>query len=215
MVSAPVREIVKPHLDAFQRSHIGRNRARWCNPLDSFINLRLPPSTIYQLSLCLSIFHQSLLSFCRCSLVLPLHNPPSCPPIPNPHHHALDIENLHHASAWHLDDLAPTHIVNPNRKCHLPHFAEHFHLCSRTRPSESTRAEDGQPRAGAAKTHVHRVRVVARSASRVELDVTERLAQAWAIAPTGESIRLPRDEPSRHQVVLTGGAGRWRIASVR
>ena len=58
-------------------------------------------------------------------------------------------------------------------------------------------------------------RVVARSASHVELDVTERLAQAWAVAPTGESTRLPRDEVSRHRVVLTGDAGRWRIASVR
>ena len=59
-------------------------------------------------------------------------------------------------------------------------------------------------------------RVVARSAFRVELDVTERLAQAWAVAPTGESTRLPRDEASRHRVVLTGDdAERWRIASVR
>ena len=58
-------------------------------------------------------------------------------------------------------------------------------------------------------------RVVAREESRVELEVAERLARAWAVAPTGESIRLPRDGTSRHRVVLTGGAGRWRIASVR
>jgi hypothetical protein len=58
-------------------------------------------------------------------------------------------------------------------------------------------------------------RVVARAADRVELDVTEQLAQAWAVGPTDESVRLPRDEVSRHRVVLTGGAGRWRIASVR
>ena len=58
-------------------------------------------------------------------------------------------------------------------------------------------------------------RVVTRSASRVELDVADRLAQAWAVAPSGESTRLPRDEVSRHRVVLTGDAGRWRIASVR
>ena len=58
-------------------------------------------------------------------------------------------------------------------------------------------------------------RVVARSASHVELDVTERLARTWAVGPTGESTRLPRDEVSRHRVVLTGGAGRWQIASVR
>lgn len=58
-------------------------------------------------------------------------------------------------------------------------------------------------------------RVVARSASRVELDVADRLAPAWAVAPSGESTRLPRDEVSRHRVVLTGDAGRWRIASVQ
>ena len=58
-------------------------------------------------------------------------------------------------------------------------------------------------------------RVVARAATRVELDVTEHLARAWAVGPTDESIRLPRDETSRHRVVLAGGAGRWRIASVR
>lgn len=58
-------------------------------------------------------------------------------------------------------------------------------------------------------------RVVERAASRVELDVTERLARTWAVAPTGESIRLPRDEASHQRVVLTGGPGRWRIASVR
>ena len=58
-------------------------------------------------------------------------------------------------------------------------------------------------------------RAVARADSRVELEVTERLARAWAVAPTGDSIRLPRDEASRHRIVLTGGVGRWRIASVR
>lgn len=57
-------------------------------------------------------------------------------------------------------------------------------------------------------------RVVARTTSRVELDVTERVAPAWAASPAGELIRLPRDEPSRHRVVLTGGTGRWQIASV-
>jgi hypothetical protein len=58
-------------------------------------------------------------------------------------------------------------------------------------------------------------RVVARSESRVELDVTERVARTWAVAPTGESTPLPRDQLSRHRVVLTGSDGRWRIASVR
>ena len=58
-------------------------------------------------------------------------------------------------------------------------------------------------------------RVVARSAARVELDVTERLARTWAVGPTDETTLLPRDETSRRRVILTGGAGRWRIASVR
>jgi len=58
-------------------------------------------------------------------------------------------------------------------------------------------------------------RVVARTASRVELDVTERLARTWAVGPTGESTRLPRDEITRHHIVLTGEARHWQIASVR
>ena len=58
-------------------------------------------------------------------------------------------------------------------------------------------------------------RVVAREPARVELDVTERVARTWAVDPTGAATRLPRDESSRHRVVLTGGSGRWRIASVR
>ena len=58
-------------------------------------------------------------------------------------------------------------------------------------------------------------RVVARNRAQVELDVTERLGRAWAAATTGESTALPRDQVSRHRVVLTGSAGRWRIASVR
>ena len=58
-------------------------------------------------------------------------------------------------------------------------------------------------------------RVVTRATSRVELDVSERLARSWAVGPTGESVRLPRDEASRHRIVLTGGVGRWQIASVR
>jgi hypothetical protein len=58
-------------------------------------------------------------------------------------------------------------------------------------------------------------RVVARAAERVELDVRERLAPTWAVSHTGIATPLPRDELSRHRVVLTGGAGHWRIASVR
>lgn len=61
----------------------------------------------------------------------------------------------------------------------------------------------------------HECRVVARAAARVELEVTERLTPAWAVGPTGDAVRLPRDRFSRHRVVLAGGVGRWRIASVR
>ncbi len=57
-------------------------------------------------------------------------------------------------------------------------------------------------------------RVVVRTDSRVELEVAERVAPAWAVGPAG-ATRLPRDELSRHRVVLDAGDGRWRIASVR
>jgi hypothetical protein len=57
-------------------------------------------------------------------------------------------------------------------------------------------------------------RVVARWAGRLELDVTEHLAPAWIVSEDGASRRLPRDRPRRHHVILTGRAGRWRIASV-
>jgi hypothetical protein len=58
-------------------------------------------------------------------------------------------------------------------------------------------------------------RVVARSSGRVELDVTERLARAWAVSEVGDARRLPRDQFTRHRITLVGGAGRWRIDSVR
>lgn len=58
-------------------------------------------------------------------------------------------------------------------------------------------------------------RVVAREPERVELDVADRLAQTWAVGPDGAATRLPSDELSHHHVVLTGGPGRWQIASVR
>jgi hypothetical protein len=57
-------------------------------------------------------------------------------------------------------------------------------------------------------------RVVHRSDERVELDVVERLASAWVVSELGKVTRLPRDGFDRHRVVLTGGTGRWRIASV-
>jgi hypothetical protein len=58
-------------------------------------------------------------------------------------------------------------------------------------------------------------RVVARSSERIELDVAERLAPSWVVSDSGESRRLPRDGTTSRRVVLTGGVGRWRIASVR
>ena len=57
-------------------------------------------------------------------------------------------------------------------------------------------------------------RVVVRTDSRVELEVAERVAPAWAVCPAG-ATRLPRDELSRHRVVLDAAEGPWRIASVR
>jgi hypothetical protein len=58
-------------------------------------------------------------------------------------------------------------------------------------------------------------RAVVRAPGRVELDVTERLAPAWAVSETGAQWRLPRDRFSRHRVVLAGSEAGWRIASVR
>ena len=57
-------------------------------------------------------------------------------------------------------------------------------------------------------------RVIARSADRVELDVIDRLAPSWVISELGVVTRLPRDGFNRRRVTLTGGPGRWRIASV-
>jgi hypothetical protein len=57
-------------------------------------------------------------------------------------------------------------------------------------------------------------RVVARSSGRVELQVSERLAPSWVVSEAGAARRLPRDGSTTHWVVLTGGDGRWRIASV-
>ena len=58
-------------------------------------------------------------------------------------------------------------------------------------------------------------RVVASSSGRVELQVSERLAPSWVVSEAGAARRLPRDGSTTRRVVLTGGDGRWRIASVR
>lgn len=57
-------------------------------------------------------------------------------------------------------------------------------------------------------------RVVDRSAERIELQVSERLAPSWVVSESGESRRLPQDGWTSRRVVLTGVDGRWRIASV-
>ncbi|MFL6089846.1 MAG: hypothetical protein ACJ71Z_06880 [Aeromicrobium sp.] len=57
-------------------------------------------------------------------------------------------------------------------------------------------------------------RVIRRSAGQVKLDVTDRLASAWVVSEDGTARRLPRGALARHRIVLTGGAGAWKIASV-
>jgi hypothetical protein len=57
-------------------------------------------------------------------------------------------------------------------------------------------------------------RAVSRRPGRVELDVSERMAHAWVVSETGEARRLPRDELTRHTIVLARADGGWRIASV-
>ena len=57
-------------------------------------------------------------------------------------------------------------------------------------------------------------RAIRRGAGQVELDVTDRLASAWVVSEDGTARRLPRGGWARHRIVLTGGAGDWKIASV-
>jgi hypothetical protein len=58
-------------------------------------------------------------------------------------------------------------------------------------------------------------RAVLRAPGRVELDVTERLAPAWAVSEDGQARRLPREQFTRHRVVLQADGDGWLIASVR
>jgi hypothetical protein len=53
-----------------------------------------------------------------------------------------------------------------------------------------------------------------RTADRIELEVTDRLAHAVAVGP-GVRAELPRDRASRRTVVLRRVAGEWRVARVR
>ena len=56
--------------------------------------------------------------------------------------------------------------------------------------------------------------LVTRTADRIVLDVTDRLARAVA-AGGGAEIRLPGDAASTRTVVLRRRAGEWRVAEVR
>lgn len=58
-------------------------------------------------------------------------------------------------------------------------------------------------------------RVTQRDVDRITLAVTERLTPAWVVSESGDARRLPNDRFTRREVVLTGGDGRWQIASVR
>lgn len=57
------------------------------------------------------------------------------------------------------------------------------------------------------------VRVRARTADRLVLDVTDRLARAVAVGPQGRAD-LPGDSASTRTVVLRRLAGEWRVARV-
>jgi hypothetical protein len=56
--------------------------------------------------------------------------------------------------------------------------------------------------------------VVSRSADRIELDVVDRLGPAVAVRQSGLASPLPRDLPTRHQIVLVRTTAGWRIAAV-
>ncbi len=58
------------------------------------------------------------------------------------------------------------------------------------------------------------VRVRSRSPGRVRLDVVDTLGPMTALGRGGRQA-LPRDNPSRHVVVLARGAAGWRIAGIR
>ncbi|MFC4786306.1 hypothetical protein ACT8ZV_17645 [Nocardioides sp. MAHUQ-72] len=53
-----------------------------------------------------------------------------------------------------------------------------------------------------------------RGPERLEVEVTDRLANAVAVG-AGRRVGLPRDEPSSRTVVLVRAAGEWRVAAVR
>lgn len=55
-------------------------------------------------------------------------------------------------------------------------------------------------------------RVVARDATRVELDVVDRLGETWVVR-SGTRVALPVDEPTRRTVVLEHTPRGWQVAA--
>jgi hypothetical protein len=62
---------------------------------------------------------------------------------------------------------------------------------------------------------IARVRLLARRPGLVTLRVVDRLGAMTAVDTDGERMRLPRDQPTRHLLVLRRAVDRWRIAAVR
>jgi hypothetical protein len=60
-----------------------------------------------------------------------------------------------------------------------------------------------------------RVKLQRRQHGTVWLQVTDQLGPAAAVSANGRRIALPRDEPSRHLIVLRRRAAHWRILAVR
>jgi hypothetical protein len=60
-----------------------------------------------------------------------------------------------------------------------------------------------------------RVRLVARRPGLVTLRVVDRLGVMAAVDVDGERLRLPRDQPTRHLLMLRRTVDRWRIAAIR
>ena len=60
-----------------------------------------------------------------------------------------------------------------------------------------------------------RVRLLTRRPGLVTLRVVDRLGAMTAVDVDGERRRLPRDQPTRHLLMLRRTVDRWRIAAVR
>jgi hypothetical protein len=60
-----------------------------------------------------------------------------------------------------------------------------------------------------------RVRLLARRPGLVTLRVVDRVGTMTAVDADGELMLLPRDQPTRHLLVLRRAVDRWRIAGVQ